>query len=642
MAPSPMMVFENYFIGFGNICMNHLVGFMKFRTRSRTLLIILISLAASMLLMGNVFLNSFQGVGEGTGDYPPPSDGDWIITSETHIQEETLTFERNIVIQDGGKLTLDNVTLILNASNYGELWISVKNGGELNIINNSKLMQGTSEVNYDFMYENGSSGKISESEIRDCGWDDGGTFLSTGGVLISSEDVVVENSSFHHNYMGIITFSVSPKIANNEITDNLKYGITLVNSSSQIIGNKISFNPVGIYSLYSDPKIIDNEIMDNGDGARFYYSSVSIKGGEFSSNSPDDCTTGACSADESGKGLLVEASNLTMDGVEVSYNSKGLIAQYSLVELNNCTFRDNLVDGISGEFSEANMSYNLFANNTRYGINWMYTLLEVDDTNIFSENTGEARIIQLWDVKVRVIDSSGDWISNAKIEFEGSGNSYSSTTTITGMATKAVAEYIITNDGIKVDYNTYKVTAKKKASWDGVEYSNYTTEEIIYNTEIDVVIPLKKPDLLVKKIEFSKTPVVDSEVKIKVKVANEGDTIANNVSIVVTQKDSSGRSQIVNKSTFSIGPLQELTMTFKWTPYVDGDTSVIAELDSTKNIKETNEENNELEVTVDVSQKAAPLFDDSYFMAGLIMFIIIFIGVALYLLTFKKKVNEEG
>jgi parallel beta-helix repeat protein len=224
---------------------------------------IVLFLVISLLMMGNIFSYSFQGAGDGTGDFPPPSDSKWIITQDTYISGETITVNHNITIMDNATLTLDNTVLILNATDYGDLWIDVKRDGEFNIINNSRLKEGQSKVNYDFIFENGSFGLISHSEITDCGWDDGGTFQSSGGILIASDNVTVESSSIHNCQSGLVVFGAAPTIKYNEINDTFKYGILLINSNSQIMENDIFLNPVGVYSLYSSPEFIDNTISDN-------------------------------------------------------------------------------------------------------------------------------------------------------------------------------------------------------------------------------------------------------------------------------------------------------------------------------------------------------------------------------------------
>jgi hypothetical protein len=618
-----------------------MVGFVMYCTNSRAVRLFVILLITSFLSIASMIHFSFDGFGDGTGDFPPPATGDWIVTSDTYVHQETLTVNGNLTIEDGGKLTLDNTTLIVNGSFYGDLWINVENGGELNVINNSRIKEGTLGVNYDFVFESGSSGIISESVITDCGWDDGESYQSSGGILIVTDDVIIANSSIHQNYMGIVPFGVSPIIENNDIRDNIKYGILLINSSSRIIGNKISTNPVGIYGIYSDPELVNNEIFDNGDGARFYYSSITMEGGKFTSNSPDDCTSGTCSSQESGKGFLTQASNLTMNNVEVSDNSRGAVVQYTIVEISNSTFSDNSIDGLSGEYVEADLVNNEFKNNARYGIKWMYNPLNVDSTNTFSENNGEARIVLEWDVSVSVTDSNGDWVGNTRVDFEGSGNGKFATTNIVGTVNLPIAQYIIENDGSKTDFNPYTITAKKVASWNQVEYKNSTTLDITQNTDVDLVIPLKKPDLEIKEIRFSETPKKDSSVDIKIDISNNGEANANNVSLVVTSKDSNGKSKIVTKSTFSIDPNQDITLSIPWTPEGKGEISISAELDDTKNIKETNEDNNELEVIVDVAQGDAPLFEDAYIAASMIAFLIIAVGILIYIITLRKKVEKK-
>ncbi len=611
---------------------------MRFKMGSRAS--IALACMISLIMMSNILSFSFEGAGYGTGDFPPPSDSPWIITQDTYISDETITINHNITIMGNVSLTLDNCILILNATDYGDLWIDVKRDGELNIINNSRLKEGQSKVNYEFIYENGSFGRISDSEITDCGWDDGGTFQSSGGILIASDNVTVENSSIHNNHNGIVIFGAAPTIRYNEINDTFDNGIILISSHSRIIGNDIFLNPVGIYSLYSSPELIGNTIRDNGDGARFYYSEVTMKGDTFSSNSPDDCTTGTCSAQESGKGLYMEGSNLTAIDVVFTQNSRGLISYSSNLDIHGSTFSDSSQDGISAENSHGNLTDNTFSDNHRYGIKWMYTELELPPSNSFTENTGEARVIQEWDVVVNVKDSDGDWVANADMTFQGVGKSYSTTTTILGMGIEAIAEYIITNDGTKVQYNPYTITASKTASWDGVTYQNSTTLEITNNTQLDLIIPMKKSDLVIDKISFSGTPKVDSKVNIRIKVKNLGGAAANNASIIVTQRDPSGKTSIVEKSSFSIVAGQELTIDVPWTPSEYGETLIFAELDNTRNIKELDEENNELETTVDVAQEDVALFQDSFFMAGLITFLIILAGVSIYIMTFRKKVED--
>ncbi len=599
----------------------------------------------AIILFSTTFIISLTpfskyGSGEGTGDYPPPSQGDWIITSDTYVKNENITIEGNITIEDGVKLTLDNVTLIINASDYGNARIDVKNGGEFRVINNSIIMQGETKVNYDFMFENGSRGLIQESTIRDCGWNDGGTWQSTGGILIMSDDVIIENSTIQYNYNGIVVVSSSPIIRFNSIRDHLNYGIFLLNASAQIRGNYIAFNPVGINSLYSESWLSENEILDNGDGGRFFYSNIYMDGDKISSNDRNDCSTGACSATESGKGIFVEDTNVSMSNAEISGNSDdGLIAYHSNIDVQNSTFSDNLGNGIMGYYSEANFVNNIFSNNQNYGIQWRFTSLELDETNTFPENNGVGRIILEWDVIVDVMDSYGDMVSQATVEFEGNDIFYS-IDSISGIGKMSVAEYEIDNKGLLIDYNPYNITAKKIAPWDRVEYSNSTVTEIRDNTMMNITIPLKKPDLKVDSISLSETPKIGKEVKIKIKISNRGDAAANNVSLIISQKDSLGKSIVVNKTTVSVNSNDQTELSIAWTPEQEGDASIKVVVDNTKNINELDEDNNELVKTVKVQEKDVPIYEERYFLAGLVSFFFILIGVGIYMMALRKKTGE--
>jgi hypothetical protein len=84
-----------------------------------------------------------------------------------------------------------------------------------------------------------------------------------------------------------------------------------------------------------------------------------------------------------------------------------------------------------------------------------------------------------------------------------------------------------------------------------------------------------------------------------------------------------------------------MTLNVPWTPDVDGDTTIFVELDNTRNIKELNEENNELDVSIMVDQKDKPLFDNSFVIAGLMTMLIIVAGVGIYVLTFRNKVEDH-
>jgi parallel beta-helix repeat protein len=577
---------------------------------------------------------------DGTGNFPPPTQGEWIITNDTYLSNENLIIQGNITIENGGILTLDHTTLQLNGENYGDILIWVKEGGELNIINNSVLKQGDTQINYDFVFENGSRGSILNSTIRDCGWDDGETFQSTSGLLIESDDVIIENSILKKNFYGIIIVGASPIIKNNNITDNIKYGIFILTSTLEITGNDISLNPIGISSYRSELHLLDNDIFDNGDGSKFYISDVFITNGEISSNDPADCETGECSADETGKGVYVSFTTLIMENVLVDENSEGLIAAYSELTVRNSTFSRNSDDGILGENSQISLYNNIFSNNDGYGIRWKYMELEVDSTNSFIQNYGEGRIRFEWEVKVNVTDSKGDHVTTATVTLDNSASTFRSVgfSNPSGFIEFDVPEYEIANNGSTIFHNPYTLSAKKTASWDNVEYSNQTTIDITDNMDIDITIPLKKPDVRVDSVDFSSDPKVDSDIKIIVKFTNIGGAQARNVTVIVILMDPSNSTTRINSTKISVNPAESTEVRLSWVPEKTGETTIRVSLNT--NYDEQDKSNNEMELVVNVKEDV-PFYEEPYFVAGIVSSVIILVGIAIYLLTLRKKSKDE-
>lgn len=574
----------------------------------------------------------------GEGDYPPPSQGDWIISTDTYVKGETITVERNITVESGGKLTLDNVTLMINTTNYGDARIKVKNGSELNIINNSMIKEGETKVNYDFEFENGSRGLISNSTIRDCGWNDGGAGQSSGGILIRSDDVVIENSTIQHGHSGIVIIASSPSIKNNEIKHNQNYGINIRLGAPIIQGNTIFNNPVGILAIYVELTLLDNVIRDNGDGAKFIYSSVTMKGDKVLSNAREDCTTGSCSSQERGLGIYAEYAYLTTNDVNISDNNDDGILAYKVgLEIQNSFFSDNFGNGIAGYYSEINLSDNLFSNNSGYGIEWSSSIFELNESNSFVNNNGEGRGLMMWDVNINVVDEYSDDVSNAKVKLKGKSgdhvNEYIQNTNYLGSVDVSIAEIEILNDGTYIDYNPYTLTVEKTGSWDDVKYSNTTSEEIREDTFIDIILPLKKPDLKVESLSFSETPRSGTEVKIKVKIANIGEAKANEVHFKLTWKDANGIPHILNTTIISIDSAEVTELSIPWAPEDSGRVTINAEI--TTSYDEIEKGNNELEKHVDVEG------ENPYLLAGLISLLVLIAGLVIYILIPRKNKEEE-
>ena len=197
-------------------------------------------------------------IADGTGEYPAPDNGDWVITSYTKVWNETINLTGNLTIKNDGKLIFNNVTLIMNCSKDGEFSINVENGGEFYIRDNdynkitvddsSKIKKNNS--NFVFNVNSGAILEIVNSELNDCGYDE-----SNPGLLLESDNVKIENSILSNNYYGIFCESSKPDIINSTFDANY-IGMGVSDCNMDIINctitNSINFD----FSLDLNSKVI--------------------------------------------------------------------------------------------------------------------------------------------------------------------------------------------------------------------------------------------------------------------------------------------------------------------------------------------------------------------------------------------------
>jgi hypothetical protein len=190
-------------------------------------------------------------VADGTGDYPAPSQGDWIIENDTHVFNETITLNGDLNITNNATLTLENVNLLFNSSLNISREIYVDWGATLKIYNSS-----ISSLNKYYSFEVNGNMTIEHSNISH----------TTGGIFIKYGDVLISNSTLHHNIGAALTCFGSPTITNNYIhSNNIGIG-TSYYSGPYIYNNTIKFNEWGMISnAVGLATIIGNDISNNSE-----------------------------------------------------------------------------------------------------------------------------------------------------------------------------------------------------------------------------------------------------------------------------------------------------------------------------------------------------------------------------------------
>ena len=201
---------------------------------------------------------------EGTGSYPPPETGTWVINSTTQIWNETIIRNGSIVITAGGSLTLNNVTLEMNPTRYPQAHtffaIEVQKDGALYIYNSTIKQHNYIDATYAYtiIIEAGAIFEVRNSEIRDTGSVvPGATGIpwTKGAVNIQTDNTIIENTNFY-NLPGWALFFYSS--SNNTIMNCSIEGsyddIWLIKSNNTTIENcyfaavhtgvDIGYNPV--------------------------------------------------------------------------------------------------------------------------------------------------------------------------------------------------------------------------------------------------------------------------------------------------------------------------------------------------------------------------------------------------------------
>ena len=236
-------------------------------------MILLIALSFIIIFSMNVKSESGApppGPGDSTGGGPYFSEQNWKIQEGDDIyrSNQTIVLGGNLIIYDGGKLTFNNVTLIMNCTTDGEYYIEVQNGGEFNILdndNNPKTTDDTSnitsadpEFEYLINIRNNAKMTFKNSELHECGYAPG-----KEGLIIESNNVIIEQNLISNNFYGIYYKSCSPIILNNMISDNVDTGIKTEYTESEIVGNSIIGGNDGLVCINSEIKLINNTISDS-------------------------------------------------------------------------------------------------------------------------------------------------------------------------------------------------------------------------------------------------------------------------------------------------------------------------------------------------------------------------------------------
>jgi hypothetical protein len=560
------------------------------------------------------------------------------IESWESYSNETWEINGDMVIEEGGVLELDNVTIIMK-STYDVLLFNVTKGGEL-IMRNCNI----SAYRYYLPFEFRIYGKatIERTILSGMGYEGSSYYYwwytEAGGLQIYSDDVRVTNSTIRDNDIGIFCSGSKPYIYNNSIIDNDGTGIYCHNSNATIFRNKIISNywygiyvdssyyswntePIidnntiemsrtGIQVDYSQARISNNTIINNDEGVDSTESRIKIINNKIKNNEEgirDRYSKTGYIADNlivnNSVGINLRGSIFNITGNEIIHNGYG-------IEIGERNYEDSSISFIEKNIVSHNsrsgfMIYGFFpviknntiGNNIEWGIDIINGDAQIEGNRFDYDNrsNGQGRIIKRMTLAVKVSDPSGHQLSYVNMKITSSnGTVFVNRNLRHGSWSSEYwfdntpPIYIQENNGNENLYD-YLVEVEKE----GITNSTWVT----INDPKEVTLQLSLlPDLKITEIEIGEYfhwfnegsyPKEDDVITVRIYVRNNGNGTAFNITVKTfidgNQKDEQTITRIPPKDTEDIY--------FKWKAK-GGNITFEAQVDSKNNIEELNENNN--------------------------------------------------
>jgi parallel beta-helix repeat protein len=230
-----------------------------------------------------------------TNDPPPAGgwiNGNWTVTDSRAYSNVWIGVNRgNIIIQNGGSLTFDNVDLYMVLDWSGQFQIEVQSGGTLNIVNGSWLYSNNGDRHFYLRVRAGANATFANSTFNQLGyqWD---TTTQNNGLYIAADNASVDNCTFNDVSYGVTLDNTDAPVTSCTFRNFQYAAIAPIYSNSLIWNNTMTYiktspNPWGIDCSGGQPTISGNS-MWTLTGAIYLYDSTA----NVTQNTISDCYYG--------------------------------------------------------------------------------------------------------------------------------------------------------------------------------------------------------------------------------------------------------------------------------------------------------------------------------------------------------------
>ncbi|UCE74717.1 MAG: hypothetical protein JSV56_03180 [Methanomassiliicoccales archaeon] len=382
-----------------------------------------------ILILFNSHTHTLDVKGEGSGDYPPPVNGDWIIRDTTRVSNETIFLEGLLNVTNNAFLTLDNVTLIFNISSVFNPRIYVDWGAELLVLNSNITSTQTLysfEANGNLTIDNSILSRI-----------DNGIRLNLGNYTISNS-TLFNNPQYAVMCMGDIALYYNESLAK----------VVLYN-------NTIHSNYCALaVSYFHEPYLCNNNIFNNDWGI-----------------------------------ICQVYGSLVMYGNHISHNTMGGIkGELGYFWLENNTIASNGGYGVKGDHTTIYANNNTIFDNELWGI-YAFNAPIIHDNNTFSmdgSSESQGGLLQEWEVLVNVKNVANKTLRGVNLTlYDSLGNMIWTAETIGSVRRVVLKEYEILNEGTEINHMPFAINATKGDYFYNNTYEVDPYEEIIIILEYE-------------------------------------------------------------------------------------------------------------------------------------------------------------
>jgi len=212
----------------------------------------------------------------GSGVYPPPASGDWVISSDTTVFNQNFKLRGNVIVQSGKSLKLDGDTVTMNCSVPNQYRIEVLAGGKMEILR-TRVTASNMSISYYMVVRKDARMTVTNSTLEGMGWKDAPE-REQYGFAVYSNNVTISGSILRNNRIGLYVENATPTVTGNNFTGNFR-GAWFFRSSPVVLDDDtFHSNEWGLFSEQSNVSARSCRFINNNNmGLSASFSNVSLE-----------------------------------------------------------------------------------------------------------------------------------------------------------------------------------------------------------------------------------------------------------------------------------------------------------------------------------------------------------------------------